>query len=154
MNISFPKWSKVPLIIIGWGTVLATLTLGAIFQGFLLPTVGGGLLPEVYNAGPMILLIYYLGCFGVSALAAMVIYDAGRAIIGFFASYMLSGLLTFLVLALPELIGIVQTDGILEQAAVLHTFQAVFPIALIVDLVGTISGIALGERLLLLSGVF
>jgi len=152
LNITFPKRLKIPLVIAGWGTVLATLTVGTIFQGFLLPTTGGGLLPEVYNAGPLVLWIYYLGCLGISALAAMTIAEPGPAIVGFFASYGFSGFLTFLVLALPELTGVVQTNGILQELAILHTFQAIFPIALFVDLAGTVLGLALAERLLYFTG--
>jgi len=152
LNITFPKWLKIPLVTAGWGTVLATLTVGTIFQGFLLPTTGGGLLPEVYNAGPLVLSIYYLGCLGASALAAMTIAEPGPAIVGFFASYGFSAFLTFIVLALPELTGVVQTNGILQEFAILHTFQAIFPIALLVDLVGTLLGLSLAERLLYFTG--
>ena len=148
LNITFPQWLKTPLVTAGWGTVLAALTVGTIFQGFLLPTTGGGLLPEVYNAGPLVLSIFYLGCLGASTLAAMTIAEPEPAIVAFFASYGFSGFLTFLVLALPELTGVVQTNGILQELAILHTFQAIFPIALLVDLVGTLVGLSLAERLL------
>ncbi len=139
LNITFPQWLKIPLVTAGWGTVLAMLTVG---------TTGGGLLPEVYNAGPLVLSIYYLGCLGASTLAAMTIAEPGPAIVAFFVSYGFSAFLTFLVLALPELTGVVQTNGILQEFAILHTFQAIFPIALLVDLVGTLLGLSLAERLL------
>jgi hypothetical protein len=154
VNISFLRRVKVPLIVLGWGASLASLTLGAIFQGYLLPTTGGGLLPEVYGASPLWLWIFYLGSFGISALAATMIYDPAPAIIGFFFSYGICAILTFIVLALPEFIGIIQTNGVLQKVAILHTFSALFPIALLVDMVGSIAGVALGERFLYTSGVF
>lgn len=119
-----------------------------------MPTTGGGLLPEVYGANPFGLWIFYLGSLGISAVSAMAIYDAGPAIVGFFAAYGVSAFLTFLVLALPEILGIVQTNGVLQQVAILHTFSAIFPLALIVDLVGALIGVAVGERLLHSTGVF
>ena len=145
---------RVPLVVLGWGTSLAALTLGTIFQGYLLPTTEGGLLPQVYGASPAGLWVFYLGSFGISAVAAMVIYDAGPAIVAFFFAFGLTASLTATVLALPELIGTIQTNGVLQETSILNTFSALFPLALIVNLVGTLVGIALGERLLYSTDVF
>lgn len=153
VNISLPTQLRIPLIVLGWSVSLSALTLGTIFQGYLLPTTGGGLLPEIYGASPLGLWIFYLGSLGVSVVAAMAINDTGPAIVGFFAAYGLTAFFTFLVLAMPELLGIIQTNGVLQEAAILHSFSALFPLALIVNLVGTLLGIALGERLVYPTGV-
>ena len=154
MNISILSKLRLPLIVLGWGTSLAALTLGTIFQGYLLPTTQGGLLPQVYGESPVGLWIFYLGCLGISALAAMAINDPGPGIIGFFISFGISAFLTAFVLQLPEAVGIVQSNGVLQETAILETFSAVFPLALIVDLVGTLLGLGLGERLVYSTDVF
>lgn len=154
MNISILSKLRLPLVILGWGTSLAALTLGTIFEGYLLPTTQGGLLPQVYGASPVGLWIFYLGCFGISALAAMAINDVGPGIVAFFISYGLGAFLTAFVLALPEVVGIVQTNGVLQETSILNTFSALFPLPLIVNLVGTLAGLGLGERWLYSTDVF
>lgn len=65
-----------------------------------------------------------------------------------FFAYGLSTLIIFVVLALPDFLGIVQPSGVLQEPAVRFTFYAYFPFPLFGDLIGTIAGSALGERLL------
>jgi len=144
--ISIPRKLKSILVVVGWGTSLAALTLGTMFQGLLLPNPSE-ILPASYGANPLWLWLFYLGSFAVSALAAMLISDIGESIVSIFFAYGLTAFVTLVVLALPDFLGIVQPSGILQQSAILFTFNALFPFPLLVALVGTIVGSALGERL-------
>lgn len=87
-------------------------------------------------------------------MATMTINDPGPAIVAFFVTFGLDAFLTAFVLALPEVAGIVQTNGVLQETSILNTFSALFPLPLIVNLVGTLAGLALGERLLYSTAVF
>jgi hypothetical protein len=139
------------LIVIGWATSMAALTLATIFEGLLLPKVigaGGGLLSEVVNASPLGLWTFYIGNFSVCVLAAMVISDFGTAIVSFFPSFLGAALITYLVLALPDFLGIYPFPGVLQESAAIFTFGAFFPLLLLVSLAGTIVGIGLGEHFL------
>jgi len=91
---------------------------------------------------------FYLGNFAICLFAAMTVSDASRALVSFFASFVLAAIITDLVLALPDLLGIFPIPGALQEASIIFTFTAFFPISLLVDLAGTIVGISLSERLL------
>src|SRR6266571_3214864 len=119
------KRTRPVLIIAGWGLLMSGAVLSAIFQGFLLPsTYYGG------SSGTLPLGVWfpYLEVLGASILAGIVMGDAGKTILSFFASYGLAALLT-------------------RQAAVI-TFTALFPIPLLVGFLGSVVGSALSERLL------
>lgn len=150
MNIRIPQRLRPILVILGWSTSMAAFTLTTIFQGQLLPKNinGGGLYSQVINANPITLWIFYVGNFATCVLAAMVISDAAKTLIAFFASFIGSAIITDLVLALPDLAGIYPVTGALQEAAVIFTLTAFFPLLLLVTLSGTIVGIALGEHLL------
>jgi hypothetical protein len=137
------------LVILGGGTSTATVVLGAIFQGLLLPQNqgGGDLLPEVINRGPWGLIIFYLAILGISVLTSVVVGDLERSILVFFASYAFAALLTFFVLALPGFVGAFQIPNFTLFLASNFTFEAFFPILLFLQLLGTLLGAALGERL-------
>ncbi len=147
LNIPLLYRLKPLLVIVGWAASLAALTLGAMFQGLLLPNASE-LLPELYGTSSLWLWVFYLGSFGVCILAAMLIADFGQSVVSVFFAYGLTALITFVVLALPDFAGIVQPSGSLQQSSVTFTFNALFPLPLFVDLVGAIAGSALGERLL------
>src|SRR5882672_3479597 len=142
-NISILHRFNNLLVVAGWGTTLAALTLGTIFQGLLLPNPSE-LLPESYGANPLWLWVFYLGSFGTCVLAAMLIADFGQSIVSVFFAFGLNVFITFVVLALPDFSGIVQPPGILQESAVLFTFNALFPFPLFVALFGTIVGSGLG----------
>jgi hypothetical protein len=151
MKIAVLRRAKPLLAVLGWAASTAALTLATIFQGYLLPKVygaGGGFLDEVLNANPVWLWIFYLGNFGICILAALVISDLGTTVIGFFVSYGVAAGITYMVLSLPDFIGVFPFPGVLEGSAVTFTFGAFFPLLLLVNLVGTIVGAALSERLL------
>jgi hypothetical protein len=140
---------KPAFVILGWATSLAGFALGAIFQSYLLPSVpanGGGLLPEVLGASSLGLWIPYLGCFGTSILAAVVLSDASKALLSLFPSYLLGGFLTYLVLIFPALSGAFQPPSILEESASIFTLSAFFPILLMVALAGTLLGVFFADR--------
>jgi hypothetical protein len=138
---------KLVCVILGWGTSLSALTLGAVFQGLLIPQGKGILLPEVMGASPFGLGIFYAGIFAVSVLAALVISDAGNALVSCLASYGLSAVLTYIILALPGFIGAFPFPEVLIQAAIVFTFTASFPFALLLEIIGTLLGTSLSERL-------
>jgi hypothetical protein len=151
MKIAIFHRLKPGLIVVGWATSMAAITVGTIFEGLLLPKVigaGGGLLPEVINASPFGLWIFYLGNFMVCVVAAMVISDLGSVIVSFFPAFLGAALITYLVLALPDLLGIFPFPGLLQESAIIFTFGAFFPVLLIVALAGTLLGVGLAEHFL------
>lgn len=150
MNLRIFNRAQIPLVVAGWATITAALTLFTIFNGQLLPRNinGGGLYTEVLNASPLGLWAFYLGCFGISLLCAMILADASKALICFLPAYVGAAMITFLVLALPDFIGVYDPLQVLQESAVVFTFGAFFPLLLLVNFSGTILGIALGERLL------
>lgn len=139
------------LVVLGWAAALDAFTLWTMFQGLLLPqnVNGGGLQPEVLAGNPTVLGIFYLGILGSSVLASLVLADLGSAILSFFASYSLAAILTFVTLILPDVTGIYNDPSqLLTGAAVGFTFTAYFPFPLLIELVGTLLGVGLAERLL------
>lgn len=90
--------------------------------------------------------LVYLGVFGISILAALVIRDLGAAVLSFFASYGLGMILTYLVLVLPGYAGVIVATNALIQTAIVVVFVAFFPVLLLTGLVGTLLGTALSER--------
>ena len=127
---------------------MTTLTIGTIFQGQLVPKIfgiGGGGLSEVINADPTPLYIFYIGMFLVSILATALLNDIRYAIAGFFASLLLTAIFTYLVLDLPDMLGIV-SSGSLQGASTNFVFYAIFPWTLMILLLGTVVGSAIGER--------
>ena len=150
MKIALVYRFKPFLAVLGWSASTAALAVATIFQGLLLPKVygsGGGFLDEVVNQNPLGLWIFYLGNFGICVLAAIVISDLGTSIIGFFVSYMGAAVITYMVLALPDFLGVYPIQGVLSGSAVTFAFTAFFPLLLLVNLVGTFVGVGLGERL-------
>lgn len=150
MNVRLLTWSKYVLLILGWGTSTAALTLATIFQGLLLPRNinGGGLYSEVVSSNPIWLVIFYLGNLTICLVAAMAISDVSRALVSFFASFLVAAGITDLVLALPDFLGIFPFPGALQEAATIFTLTAFFPVLLLVNFAGTILGISLAERYL------
>jgi len=133
------------LVILGWATSLAAITLVGIFNGLLLPKGLGGLLPQVLGGsiwGPWIL---YLAMLATSFLAAFLIENPGIAFGSFFVSFCLAGAITYLVLILPGLLGAFNSAGVLAEASIRFTFVALFPFPLIAGLLGTILGLGLAE---------
>jgi hypothetical protein len=132
-----------PLIILGWATSIAALTLWAIFLGYLLPknVTGGGFLSAVVNASIVPLATFFLGSFGICAFAAVVISDTNRTILSFFPSFVGAWIITYFVLILPDLLGC--CFGALELSAVSFTLVAFFPYVFFVDLAGTLVGMGI-----------
>jgi len=139
---------KPVLVSLGWGITISGITLAAIFQGFLVPQGLGNLLPEVAGGSQLGLVIFFASIFVVSSLASFVINDLGKAIFSFFASYGLAGVVTYFVLALPGFVGAYPAPEVLVRVAIIFTFTASFPIPLVVELVGTLTGSWLAERFL------
>ena len=134
-------------MIIGWAISLATLTIGVIFQGLLLPNASELSAAQI-GSSAVWLWAFYLGSFGISVLAAMVISDFGQSVISVFFAYVLTALIIFVVLALPDFVGIVQPPGTLQEPSVTFAFNALFPVPLFLDLAGAVAGSGLSERLL------
>jgi hypothetical protein len=137
---------KPVLVVVGWATCLATLTIGIMFQGLLLPNAFE-LSPESFGSSSLLFWIFYLGSFAICALASMVIFDFSQSVVSFFFAFLLNALIIFFVLVLPDLIGIVQPPGALQEPSVTFVFDALIPVSLFVGLAGTIAGSAISERL-------
>jgi hypothetical protein len=151
MKVRMPRKLKVPILVLGWATSIAAVTLFTIFQGQLLPKniiTGGGQYAEVISPNPVWLWIFYSGSFAICLLAAMTIEDLAETLLSFFASFVGAAMITYLVLALPDILGIFPYPGALEQAAVGFTFGAFFPFPFFVNFVGTMAGLVLADRLL------
>ena len=138
---------KPLLVILGWGTSLASVTLWAIFSGLLLPRVHGGLLPTVQSLGPWGPAFYYLGFLGICILASIVLVNPATALVSYVLSYGLAGILIYVALALPAFLGIYQPTEILVRASINFTFTALFPFSLLAGFVGTVVGMFLAEYL-------
>ena len=135
---------KVLLVIAGWATSIAAFTLQAIFQGQLIPVTAlaqGGNVSSPYAVD-----LFYTGIFATSVLAAMILDDAGKAIVSLLASYLLADVIVYLVIALPGLLGLFFPE-VLAKTAISFAFSASFPVALLLEMVGTFIGIALAERI-------
>jgi len=142
------KKVKPILVSIGWGITISSITLAAIFQGFLVPQGLGKFLPEVTGAGQLGVAAFFAGIFVVSLFASFVINDVGKALFSFFVAYGLAGVVTYFVLALPGFVGAYAAPEVLVRIAIIFTFTASFPIPLVVELVGTLTGSWLAERFL------
>ena len=135
---------KVVLLILGWATSLAAFTLQAIFQGSLLPSTA---LAQPGNiTSPLAIWIFYVGILSASLLAAFLLEDAGRAIISLFISYLLADVIIYVVIAMPGYVGGFPYSQVLFKSAISFVFAGSFPIPLLLEILGTISGIALAER--------
>ena len=88
--------------------------------------------------------VYYAAVFGVSLLSGVVLRSLTLSLLGFFSAYMLCLLLTGLALDLPGLAGLLP-ETVTEQTALVLTFTALFPTALLVGLVGALLGAASSE---------
>jgi hypothetical protein len=144
MKLSMLNRFKLVFVMVGWSTSIAAITLFMIFNGQLLPRGLGGF---IVAPSPFLLAAFYLGSFAICVLASLVIEDISKGIISFFVAYFGAALLTALVLALPNLLGIFPYSDSLQHAAVIFTFDAFFPIPLLVNFAGVITGLYLAERL-------
>jgi hypothetical protein len=90
--------------------------------------------------------IFYSGVFAVSLLAAILLNEAGTALVSFFASYLLGAIITYFVLALPGFVGTFDFPEVLSRTAIAFTFGTSFPMPLFVELTGTLVGVWLSER--------
>ena len=130
------------LLVVAWGVSIAALTLAEIFQGHLIPQrYYGGATGQFFSVETG----FYLEVLAVSVLAGLVINDPPRAILSFFGSYVVSGIVIFVVLSLPAFVNNALPE-IIFNAAIAFTFTSLFPIPLVIGLVGTILGVALSER--------
>lgn len=137
---------KPIFVILGWATSSAAIVLAAIFHGFLIPHVP--FFRQGVAGADWALPAVYLGVFVISVLGALVIGDLGVAIGSFFTSYCLGIILTYFILVLPGYTGALPSPDVLVQAGVQFTFIAFFPALLLIELVGTLVGAALYERLM------
>lgn len=142
------------VIALGWGTSIGALTLWAVFQGLLLPTMTplhGQLPPDGPLSESERIAIYYLALFGISTIAAMLLADFAKALGGLIVSYMTGCAIVFATLSSPgqtlNNLRIITADSLNLISADL-TFRVMFPIPLFALLLGTVSGAALEERYL------
>ncbi|HYU55476.1 MAG TPA: hypothetical protein VEL71_04575 [Candidatus Dormibacteraeota bacterium] len=133
---------RPPLIILGWATSDAAVVLAAMFHGLLLPQYHGS--SDTYSTT----IALYLVLLGISVLAALVIGDFATTIVSFFASYLLAMAMTYIVIVLPGYTGALPSPEVIISAAVVFTFDAFFPIPLVIEFAGSILGLGLSERLM------
>lgn len=133
-------------VILGWSASTAALALYAMFQGYLLPIAGGGNVGSfVIGPLPLPVLIFYLGNLGICVLAAVVIADTPKTLICFFPAYAGAWIITYLVLALPDILGCCL--GVVELSAVSFTFGAFFPFLFVTELAGIFVGMGISGML-------
>jgi hypothetical protein len=134
--------AKSGLVVVGWGVSIASLALTGILQGIIIPHS----VQYVPQAGVGILgvALYYGGIFGLSLLAGWVLEDISKAVLGFFVSYGVGLLLTFLALTGPGLAGVIP-ESIAELSAIVFAFTALFPLAFLAGLVGAVLGASSSE---------
>jgi len=149
-----PYWRTL-LVTLGWGTSFGAITLWAIFQGLLLPNFTTGPPPEVQQTETMRLALYYSTVLGLSVLSGVLIADLGKTIGGFAGSYLLGGIIVFLVLSAPNLsdatlsgLRLYLTRQGLDKISLDLTFRVLFPLPIFVLLLGGILGGALEEHYL------
>jgi hypothetical protein len=128
-------------IVLGWGTFMTGVILGGIFNGFLVPGVFRPAVPE----DPIILAGIYVPIFGICFLGALITEEASTALVSFFAAYALTIVLTYALLGLPGFLNQVPISEFIIRVAIVFTFAALFPVALIVGLAATVLGIALAD---------
>jgi len=134
--------AKPTFVVVGWAVSLSSIALTGIVQGLIVPHVhfsSDRSLIEVLGDA-----LYYGGMFGVSTIAGMFLGEIGKGLFGFLASYFTAIVLTYVMLILPGLTGIIPEIGA-ENLAVQFTFTAFFPIAIFVGLIGGILGAALKD---------
>jgi hypothetical protein len=130
------------LVVIGWGTSLASLAVAAISHGILVPHAGyySEATPPTQST-LLLVILYYAGVFGISLLSSYLLRSISSALLGFFCSYGIGMLLAGMALDLPGLTGSVpQAFGLNLVIGVI--FTAFFPFALIIGLVGALLGSA------------
>jgi hypothetical protein len=140
--LAWRRGLKLLLILLGWSASTSGLILVAVFQGFLVPSLGG---PFSLGGQPLVLVFYYIGIAGVSFIASLLVNDPGPSLVGFFVSYGFAGSITFIVLSLPATFGATSLPDVLVRISLSITFDAFFPFALMAGLVGTILGILLSD---------
>jgi hypothetical protein len=136
------SWAKPGLIVLGWGVSIASLAMTGILQGIIIPH-SVQYVPQA-GVGVLGVSLYNAGIFGLSLIAGRVLEDISKAVVGFFASYGIGIILTFLALAMPGLVGVIP-ESIAELSAIVFAFTALFPLAFLAGLVGAILGASSSE---------
>jgi hypothetical protein len=124
------------LVVLGWGASLASLAVTVVTRAVLVPHAGIALFS---NETTLLIALYYSGIFSVSYLSGLMLRSLSQAVVGFFCAYSLGIVLAGLVFDLPGLLGILP-ESFAAYSAVTFTFTALFPLALLVGLVGGLLG--------------
>ncbi len=101
------------------------------------------------------ILLAYTLIFLVAVISGMILSEFSVALTGFFASLGVAAVVEYLVLVLPSILGIAGPDVLaniglppISDVAVTIVFSSLFPVPIILGLVGSIVGAILGERIL------
>lgn len=141
------RWKRIAknlLVMMGWAVSIAAIVLQAFYGGHAyhmttLTTYG----PAMTSFDTVLLL-------APSALAGLIMVDAGLILLSCFAALGVSGLIVFLCIISPNILGIV-AHPILQQelvrAAVIFIFRSFVPAGIILCLIGAVLGGIAGERL-------
>jgi hypothetical protein len=132
--------SRPVLVVLGWGVSLASLAVTVVARAVLVPHAG-----VVFSSETTLLIaLYYAGVFSVSFLSGLMLRSLPSAVLGFFCAYALGILLAGLAFDLPGLLGLLP-ETVAEYSAIVFAFTALFPLALLVGLVGGLLGAATTE---------
>ena len=148
----FTEYARSLLVALGWGTSVGGITLWAVFQGILLPSIRSLPSPEGVLSVNEVVAIFYLGTFGVSVLAGMILADFAKDLGGLVVSYFLAAFIVFEALSAPGLssstlngLMLITRNG-LTLAAVDLTFRVLFLFPVFALLLGVILGTFLAEH--------
>ena len=130
--------TRPTLIILGWGTSLASIAVTGINSTVVVPHAG-----VAYNID-LLLTLYYGSIFGLSFFCGYLLRSLTLALIGFFCAYVLGLMITGIVVDLPGLVGLLP-ENLTELTAAIFTFTALFPFGLLLGLVGATVGAASSE---------
>jgi len=129
MMFKLNQTTKNIVIVVGWGITLASIILQRIYQAPFL------------NAQDYILIFIF------STLAATILADARTIILGWAGVMVVSIAIMFFCLTLPGIGGEMSEFilGFLYTGAITMIFRAIFPVAIIVEFMGSVVGGIIGE---------
>lgn len=147
------QYARTLLVALGWGTSFGGITLWAVFQGALLPSIRTVPSPEGVFSVSVVVDIFYLGVFGVSVLAGVILEDFARLLGAFIIANLLGLFIVFEALSAPGLststlnsLMLITRNGLTLTAIDLAFRIVVLHFTFFVLLLGSILGTFLAEH--------
>jgi hypothetical protein len=151
MNVPLRRLLRPALVCLTWGLMTSSVLLTFIFQGYFVP----GFRPTFPTGPRELIFVAYLLVFLVAVLAGMLCSDLGEAVLLYFGSLAVTCTIEYVVLLVPSLTGIAGPPVLAEAGlvslpdlALLVVFYSLFPVPLVLGLVGSLTGAAVGESYL------